>query len=139
MRVGPRGGKYILRGGRKVYLSGGLACSHRRRKIDPKCEDQAGCEWRKGRCVKSEKPAVKKPAPKKSAVKKPPAPKSSKKPAKKPPAKKKKKSLASKEELRKLFETSVASEKDKDWDAFYKALNALYRDKFNLKKMTLIT
>ncbi len=50
VRVGPRGGKYVLRAGKKVYLSGGgLACSHRRKKKDPKCEDQAGCKWEKGR------------------------------------------------------------------------------------------
>ena len=49
VRTGPRGGKYVLRAGQKVYLSGGLACSHRREKKDPKCEDQAGCKWEKGR------------------------------------------------------------------------------------------
>jgi len=65
-------------------------------------------------------------------AKKPAAPKKSKSSAaKKPAAKKKKKSL---EELRKLFITSLASKKDKDWDTFYKALNALYRDKFRLEK-----
>ena len=37
--------------------------------------------------------------------------------------------------FKKLFQTSVDSDDDeRDWDAFYKALNALYRDKFDLKK-----
>ena len=74
VRVGPRGGKYVLRAGQKVYLSGGLACARRREKKDPKCEEQAGCKWeersgeKKGRCfdpTKQKKPAAakkKKPA-----------------------------------------------------------------------------
>ena len=124
------GGRRRRRSGRR--LSGGKDCPEGK-VLNPKTNR---CIKRGGRVYNALfGPDAKKPAaPKESAVKKPAAPKSSKKPAAKPAAKKKKKSLASKEELRKLFETSVASEKDKDWDAFYKALNALYRDKFNLKK-----
>jgi len=49
VRTGPRGGKYVLRAGQKVYLSGGLACARRREKKDPKCEEEPGCKWEKGR------------------------------------------------------------------------------------------
>lgn len=130
VRTGPRGGKYVLRGGRKVYLSGGGGeCRSFRKTKDPKCEDQEGCKWVVGKgCQSTESP------PKKLAAK--PTKKPRKKLAKKPAAKKKKKSLEELlEELKKLFQTSVGSVDDKrDWDAFYKALNALYRDKFDLKE-----
>lgn len=49
IRIGPRGGKYILKGGRKMYLSGGQACSKYRKTKDPKCEEQDGCQWVKGK------------------------------------------------------------------------------------------
>jgi len=89
--------------------------------------DQEGCKWVVSEgCQSTESP------PKKSAAKPKPA---KKKLAKKPAAKKKKKSLEELlEELKKLFQTSVDSDDKRDWDAFYKALNALYRDKFDLKK-----
>ena len=48
-----RGGKYILRGGKKVYLSGGKGCSKYRSSKDPKCNDQEGCKWVKGQGCKS--------------------------------------------------------------------------------------
>ena len=96
VRTGPRGGKYVLRAGQKVYLSGGLACSHRRKKKDPKCEDQAGCKWeersgeKKGRCfdpTKQKKPAAvakqKKPEKPAAAKKKKPAAAKKKKPEEK--------------------------------------------------------
>jgi len=62
IRIGPRGGKYILKGGRKMYLSGGQACSKYRKTKDPKCEEQDGCQWVKGKgCTGSKaKPAAKK-------------------------------------------------------------------------------
>ena len=49
IRIGPRGGKYILKGGRKRYLSGGQACSKYRKTKDPKCDEQDGCQWVKGK------------------------------------------------------------------------------------------
>ena len=60
IRVGPRGGKYILRGGQKVYLSGGKGCSKYRSTKDPKCNDQEGCKWVKGQGCKSTGSAPKK-------------------------------------------------------------------------------
>ena len=64
IRTGPRGGKYILKGGKKMYLSGGLACSKYRKTKDPKCEEQDGCQWVKGKgCTgrsNAKKKAVKK-------------------------------------------------------------------------------
>lgn len=101
VRTGPRGGKYVLRAGKKVYLSGGRACSRRNEKKDPKCEEEPGCKWEKGRkpgCfdpLKSKKPAAAAAAKKKKpAKKKEPAAAKKKKPAekKKPAAAESKKS-----------------------------------------------
>ncbi len=76
VRTGPRGGKYVLRAGKKVYLSGGLACSTRNKEKNPKCEEEPGCKWIDGRkpgCVDPVKQAKKKEpaaaAKKKSASK----------------------------------------------------------------------
>ena len=63
IRTGPRGGKYILKGGRKRYLSGGVTCSKLRKTKDPKCEEQEGCQWVTGKRCTSK--TTKKPAPKK--------------------------------------------------------------------------
>ena len=64
VRTGPKGGKYVLRAGRKVYLSGGAGgagCSRLRR---DDCKDKDGCEWVVGKGCRSaaKKPAAKKPA-----------------------------------------------------------------------------
>ncbi len=63
VRTGPKGGKYVLRAGRKVYLSGGAGCSRLR---NDDCNKEDGCEWvvRKGcrSAAKKPKPAAKKPA-----------------------------------------------------------------------------
>ena len=70
IRTGPRGGKYILKGGRKRYLSGGVTCSKLRKTKDPKCEEQEGCQWVTGKGCTSRNTSrstsfPKKPAPKK--------------------------------------------------------------------------
>ena len=75
IRIGPRGGKYILKGGRKMYLSGGQACSKYRKTKDPKCEEQDGCQWVKGKgCTGSKtkpgkKTSAKAPSPSESGRK----------------------------------------------------------------------
>jgi len=78
VRTGPNGGKYVLRAGRKVYLSGGAGCS-RLRKDD--CKD--GCEWVVGKGCRSaaKKPAAKKPAANLSRLEEELLPAAKKKPA----------------------------------------------------------
>lgn len=53
--VGPRGGKYILKGGQKRYFSGGMPCSKLRKTKEPKCEEQADCQWVVGKGCRSSK------------------------------------------------------------------------------------